>query len=329
MTAVRVLGIQSDAYERHGLHDPEMPWQETNCYVDVWIELIHAFRFPVEPALGFTLNTDFEQDQWTFFKPAFQHLERLYGFRIEELALWRTLPEHCRTQVSNGSLPLLEVDSFYLPDTAATDYRQNHVKTTIGINEIDPDEGLLGYFHNAGYHTLDGADFDGLFRLNRSNPEDFLQPYCEVVKTGRLKSAEIDPRLVLDLLQEHLGSRPETNPFHRYQSVFDDHLQWVTDMASYHAYVFATLRQCGAAFDLASRHLLWLEQAKTASNDGVWRGAADEFSTISAGCKTMLLKLARVANGRSPRDLAAMLEPMGQAWEAGFEHIAEALAASR
>lgn len=327
MNAVRVLDIDADGYQRHPLHGPDMPWQETNCYVDIWIELIHAFGFEVEPALGFTLAMDFEQDQWTFFKPGFQHLERLYGLRTEELALWRSLPEQCTTQVANGNLPLLEVDSFFLPDTSATDYRRNHVKTTIGINEIDQEARRLGYLHNAGYHALEGEDFDGLFRLDRESPADFLPPYCDVVKTGYLKSESPTTELILELLRQNAASRPISNPFTRYRAAFESHLDWIRDMDSYHAYVFATLRQCGAAFYLASRHLSWLAGKVTATEPNDWISAAEHFEHISSGCKTLLLKLARVANGKSPRNLSAAIVSMEAAWTTGFAHIDKALAA--
>lgn len=44
----------------------------------------------------------------------------------------------------------VEVDSFWLPDTAGTDHRSAHAKTTLVLNAIDTDARRLGYFHNAG-----------------------------------------------------------------------------------------------------------------------------------------------------------------------------------
>lgn len=328
MAAIRVLEIGVDTYECHRLHHSEMPWQETNCYLDIWIELIHAFGFEVEPMLGFTLGADFEHDQWTFSKPSFHFLERLYGFRTEELVLWRHLPEQCATQVMHGRILLLEVDSYFLPDTVATDYRRNHVKTTIGINFIDLESRQLGYFHNAGYHALNGEDYDGLFHLNRRHSSDYLPPYCEIVKTGYLRQSDPGPELVLQQLRHELERKAKSNPFKRYAEIFDSHLRWITDMESYHAYAFVTLRQCGAAFDLASKHLLWINSTKAVSNDDAWYEAATQFAEISTLCKALLLKLARVANGKAAQSFTPMLARMAQAWFMGMERTEAAVAAA-
>ena len=40
-------------------------------------------------------------------------------------------------QLALGRPAIVEVDAFYLPDTAGTSYRAAHVKTSIGIQAID------------------------------------------------------------------------------------------------------------------------------------------------------------------------------------------------
>ena len=50
-------------------------WPETNCYVDLWIEVLAAAGFTPEAMLGFTLTQDFEGDQFTFFKVPLEDLE--------------------------------------------------------------------------------------------------------------------------------------------------------------------------------------------------------------------------------------------------------------
>ena len=52
--------------------------------------------------LGGTIRTDFEGDQWTFFKPAPQDLERLFGIDIHEMQLYRPLPEQIEEQLRAG-----------------------------------------------------------------------------------------------------------------------------------------------------------------------------------------------------------------------------------
>ena len=78
----------------------------------------------------------------------------------------------------------MEVDSFFLPDTAGTAYRHEHVKTTVAVNEIDIEGRHLGYFHNAGYHELHGEDFDEVLRVRGPRESSGLPPYVEFVKIG-------------------------------------------------------------------------------------------------------------------------------------------------
>ena len=99
----QVLAIDADGYQSNRLHHSHMPWQETNCYVDVWIELIHALGFDVEPSLAFTLAVDFEQDQWTFFKPPLNDLNELYGIEVEELMFFRPTHDRKRGRFEPGA----------------------------------------------------------------------------------------------------------------------------------------------------------------------------------------------------------------------------------
>ena len=64
-----IAGLDPAAYQRHSLHGEQRIWVEKNCYVDLWIELLHALRLEPLAMLPFTLAIDFEGDQWTFFKP--------------------------------------------------------------------------------------------------------------------------------------------------------------------------------------------------------------------------------------------------------------------
>ncbi|HEY8050190.1 MAG TPA: DUF1839 family protein, partial [Ramlibacter sp.] len=43
MTRVRVIdGVDARAHNSHSLHSPQADWPEKNCYIDLWIELLHA-----------------------------------------------------------------------------------------------------------------------------------------------------------------------------------------------------------------------------------------------------------------------------------------------
>ena len=65
---LQLWNLDSSAYARHPLHCGDRAWPESNCYVDLWIELLHAAGAEPLAALACALAVDVEGDQWTFFK---------------------------------------------------------------------------------------------------------------------------------------------------------------------------------------------------------------------------------------------------------------------
>lgn len=329
MTAQTILRPGLPAHAAHPLHDAGRDWPETNCYVDVWIEILHALGLEPAACLAFTLAVDFEGDQWTFHKPPHGDLTELYGLVVDELTLWRPLVEHVEEQVARGSLPLVEVDSFYLPDTAGSDYRENHVKTTIGVARIDRDLRTLQYFHNRGFHELGGPDFDGILRLDRPAPQDYLPPFAEIVKTGRLvrRPAEELRSLGLGLARRHAARIPAVNPFGAYEERLarDVELLAAGGPRTYHLYSFASIRQFGSAAELASSFLRWL----SAGQDPGLDEAAAEFAGISQAGKALILKLARIAHSGRVRDLSPGVRDLAALWERGTGRVAAQLRCDR
>ena len=115
--------------------------------------------------MGCALDVDFEGDQWTFFKPRPEDVEALYGIDIHEMQPYRPLPEQIAEQIERGRTMIVELDSFYLPDTEATSYRREHVKSSVVAEAIDLEGERLRYFHGPGYFELGGEDYRGVFRL--------------------------------------------------------------------------------------------------------------------------------------------------------------------
>ena len=109
--------LTAENHVPHALHASDRIWPETNCYVDLWIELLASKGLPPEAMLGFTLSQDFEGDQFTFFKVPLEDLEALYGIRVTELAIFDQVESHIETQLERGRICLVEMDSFYMPDT--------------------------------------------------------------------------------------------------------------------------------------------------------------------------------------------------------------------
>lgn len=304
----RVLaGLDPGSYRQHPLHESERDWPETNCYTDLWIEVLHACGQAPEAMLGFAVEQDFEGDQFTFFKPSLDDLDRLYGLRVTELSIFDDVQRHVLAQAERGRLALVEVDSHYLPDTRGVTYRQSHSKTTIAINALDPVARRMDYFHNAGFYALDGEDYDGVF--GRGAHANLLFPYVEFVK---LPSRLIPPSgaMAEALLEMHLSRRPNANPFRAWQAALPEHLEDLMQRPEsyFHTYAFNTLRQFGANFSLLGAHLAWLSR-------GGMTNEIDACRTISTSAKAMQFQLARAMARRKTQGLDAAIAPIADAWD--------------
>src|SRR5262245_9076583 len=105
--AVRFMSIPAllpEAAPRHELHREPRAWLETNCYVDLWIELLSALGLEPRAMLSPALRVDFEGDQWTLFKPGADDLRFLYGIEIAELQLWDQGARQLIEQLSRGRI---------------------------------------------------------------------------------------------------------------------------------------------------------------------------------------------------------------------------------
>ena len=301
--------LEPARYAPHALHSSDRSFTETNCYTDVWIELLHGAGLDPTAVMGYCIAIDFEGDQFTFFKPPAHDIERLYGIEIQELTVYRPLHEHAIEQLERGCTILPEVDAWFLPDTAATSYGAEHVKTSIAIEAVDLDARTLRYFHNAGYHELRDEDFDGIFQVGEHSAGMFrMPPFTELLR--------IDKRRVLtdhelrtvsrELLAHHLARRPAANPIDLFAVRLAADLERLlsADEADYHAYTFATVRQLGAAFELAASHLDWLGEP----------AAAAACRELTDGAKMLLFKLVRAANRRRPFDVREAAAPLAASW---------------
>ncbi|MCJ2090893.1 DUF1839 family protein [Methylobacterium sp. E-005] len=311
------LGI-AGPYVPHPLHDGARDWPETNCYVDLWIELLHGRGLVPEAMLGFTLRQDFEGDQFTFFKPPPGDIERLYGLEVLELAVYAGLESHAVTQMAAGRPVLVEVDAIHLPDTHGTTYGRDHGKTTIGILALDPAAEELDYLHNAGRFRLSGADYAGIF-----GPAT-LPPYAEFVKVVAppLPASEL-PGVALERLARHRARAPERNPV----LAFRDALSATADglvvqpLSVFHAYAFNTTRQLGANFEMLASHLTWLD----ANGAGPFAPAAEAAAELSREAKAFQFQLARAFHRRKAEGLAPRLDKAAATYERVFASLDAAL----
>ena len=325
MKRVHVLDLDPATYQRHDLHSESRVWVEKNCYVDIWIETLHALGLDPVAVMPFTTVIDFEGDQWTFFKPPHDELRELYGVDVQELNVWRPLVEHAVTHVGEGKMISTEADAFYLPDTSGTDYKTTHTKTTIVIQDIDVERRRLGYFHNASYYAVEGDDFAKLFRLDEPADPTFMPLFAELVRVDRVVRRDTRELATMSLanLEKHLARRPTKNPVTRFGARFREELPGIQEkgLAHYHAWAFATVRQLGAASELAAIYLRWLG-APAALGDARYASAADDFDKLSTTCKAFILKAARAVNGKKPFDSAPIFDEMAMCWDRAMETVA-------
>jgi hypothetical protein len=316
---VSLLGLDPATYQRHFLHGPDRDYAETNCYTDILIEFVHAIGAEPLAMMGCVLPVDFEGDQWTFFKPRPEDVEALYGIDIHEMQPYRPLPEQIAEQIEAGRTLIVELDSFHLPDTAATSYGTAHVKSSVIAEAIDREAETLRYFHGDGYFELGGADYRGVFRLGREYSGDVLPPYTELLRLDagpRLEGEELRGA-ARGMLRAQISRRPADNPFERFGAGLAAELPNLLagDAQRYHDYAFATVRMVGSAFEVGASHVEWV-----LGDDGA--EAAERMREIVAGCKTLSFKLAR----RREFDPAAAVEALASAWSAGFRELDRALA---
>lgn len=308
--------LDAGRYAQHPVHGDERSWTESNCYVDLWIETIHGMGLDPVAAMPFTLAIDFEGDQWTFFKYPLEDLYAVYGLDVKEMNVWRPLAHHIEEQLRMGRLMIVEVDSYFLPDTAGVSYQLEHTKTSIAVQEIDLEARRIGYFHGRGYYLVEGDDFEGLLRIGMPAVwPAALPPYVELVRLdGRPPLTE--PALtakVLELTRLHVARRPLDNPVQRFRYRFLADLEWLRsqELSVFHGYAFGTLRQLGACSELAGTFLQWLADRGEAGLEPAIAGS----EVIARTAKVMQFKMARAVNGKKPVDFAPMLDEMASAWD--------------
>jgi hypothetical protein len=310
-----LTGHDPAGYKPHFLHAGDRDYAETNCYTDILIELLHARGLEPLAAFSHLVRMDFEGDQWTFFKPPPEDIERLYGIDIHEMQPYRPIPEQIGGQLAQGRTMIVELDSFYMPDTAATSYRTEHVKSSVIADAIDLDAQRLRYFHGRGLYELSGEDYQGIFRIEDGDPTH-LPPYTELVRFDVAEPLpEEDLRAAaMERLSHHLARRPVTNPFDRFGEALARDLPRLLegDLADFHAYAFATVRMAGAAFEVAAAHARWLL-------GGAAEQPAAAMDEIVTGCKALSFRLAR----RREFDPEPRITELAGSWATAISGLAE------
>jgi hypothetical protein len=308
----------------HPLHAGERIWRESNCYVDLWIGLLHHLELDPVAMLACCVAPHFEGDQWTFHKPSSTELALLYGVRVEELTVWQPLKEHVMRQLALGRFLLVEVDGYHLPDTRGVTYRVEHNKTTIGIHRYDATAKALGYFHNSGSYALAGEDLDGA--LSAAVTAANLPPFTELADPSRrfvLPLPTLRARS-LQIAAQRLALAPARNPFAEWALVASEEVEALASNAIcyFHAWAFAAVRQAGATTELLAFWCDWIR------DDAELAPAAAALRELSQTLAAQQFRLARVPSGGRRPDFADALRRCAALWERAQRDITRVVSES-
>ncbi len=279
----------------HRLNGPERTWPETNCYMDLWIGLLHAAGRDPLPLMGAAAGMAWEGDHFTFIKPSAGDLFALAGIVLQELPLWDGMEGHVATQVARGAVPMPEVDGRFLEDCGRLG-----TKTSIGIVAIDRGGRTLDYVHNGGLHRVSGDDYAGVLCLPPH--ETPLVPYCELARFSAHQPADVRAA-ARGVLAQNVAMRGEGNPVLGFAAALPGLMEGRGEKV--HLLCFNTARQLGSGFGLLADHLVWL---------GADPGPAVRLSDQA---KTFQFQMARATRrGRWDAALGTGLEEMAASWAA-------------
>lgn len=331
--------LEPDSFQPHRLHTDDPSWANTNCYSDVWIELLSALQLDPLPAMSYALSAQFCGDQWEFLKPRSADVEKLYGLRFGEYLLWKPVIEHLAAQFELGNFTIVEVDSYYLPDTAGTAYRAEHEKTSIIPLQVDVTQASMTYLHNSGLYRLHGEDFEAT--IGAAARHGFVpSPYVDLIDTAgfqRLDQAEllVAAEEVFASHLQRIADSPQRHPMRHLVGYLESQFGPLAEqgLPYFHRLAFATTRQVGLTAMLAAEFCRWLSAARAeaatteasrpvsgpqpdAGNDPLLQ-AADAFSACSGSAKQLQFKLARIASGRNT-NTESVLAALPEHWERGI-----------
>lgn len=309
---------RSRARAAPALHGGNPVWARANHHIDLWVELLHAWKFDPLAALPFAVAQDFEVDQFTLATFPYGDLERLFGIVCSELSTYDRLETHIAAQTSRGNVVLLEVDSFYLPQSNNA-YRRHHVRSCIGIDVLVPEAMAMGFFHGDGYHTASGDDYAAILHraavpFDSREREAMILPRAEVVRRRHPPQPEsVLGARSLELLRHYLGRRPHVNPITTFRAAFPRHLEQLMARGepAFQVYATSVLRQLGANFEMLARYLNWLGR----HGETVPEPIIEACRTMASEAMVMQFRLMRAVISRKPDPCGDCFDQLEQTYE--------------
>ena len=287
-------------------------WSTTNSGTDTWLSVLHTLGLEAEPMLMGAMCASFEGDQWTQVGVPTADLWTCHGIAVEELHVWRPLLSHLVAQLDRGNAVLLDVDVFHLPDMIGSGYLREHAPTVIAVTGYDRHAHEVRYIHGANGGTIAGRDLDAILATGGVGGT-LLPPHARLVKLDRVMTrthSELG-EIGVALARLHGTRIPAANPVRAFGEALREQGSWLAggDATHYQRWAYATLHQCGAAFELAGDACRWL-----AGHGQPVLGAVEPLLAVSRGARSLHQRLVRVPqSGRMP-DVAQRVDEMAGAW---------------
>ena len=211
-------------------------------------------------------------------------LELLFGVDIHEMQPYRPLPVADRGAArAPGRTMIVELDSWYLPDTAATSYRSEHVKTSVDRRGDRPRRGAAALLPQRGRCTSSsGEDYRGVFRLGpailrrRAAAVHRARPLRRRAAAARATSCARRRATAARTTWTAVRPGESVRALRRRSSPTTCRRCSTGDEAGYHAYAFATVRMVGAGVrDLRLARRLAAGRRRRARRRRRWREIVD------------------------------------------------------
>jgi len=309
----------------HRLHTQETPiGAETNCYVDVWIELLHAWGFEPLAALPFNRGPPTLKGTSGPFLQVFRclTLRTLFGLDVQELAIWR--PRSWGTSRSRWAwdVPVSRRARFLSSagHRRGPPISKQHQKST-GRRRCDwTSRGRrLGYFHGQGYYEgWEADDFPSASSAWRPRARSSLSaPLRGIREASRGAAAESVESLVgifaLASLQTAVdASCRRTNPFVRFKGRDSPRDLELADVRHRSRYSTSTRSRRFASSVPATRAAATYPRLVADSRNAPdWTGRSPACRASPQGPRTLQFQLARAMSRQKPLNLNS-LDDMGR-----------------
>ena len=322
--------LDAATYQRHALHADDRVWVEKNCYVDIWIEVVHALGLEPMAMLPFVVAHRLRGRPVDVLQAAARRAAR--ALRHRRAGAQRVAAARSSTRSEHLGAGKLDLDrgrrvlaarhrGHRLPAPA-------HQDDDRASSDFDRRARRLGYFHNAGYYALEGEDFaQTVPRRTRRPIPTFMPLFAELVRIDRAGAAA-GGRAARDVAarcsRRHLARRPADNPVARFGAALRARPAVAPGEGLRASITPGRSRRCASSARRSSSLALYLRVARRRRRS---RRRPTRSTRLSQTAKAFILKAARAVNAKRALDAAPMFDEMAAAWQSGHGRAARARAA--